>query len=119
DPIVSSIEYIREGKVHALAVTGATRSEVLPELPTMGEFLPGYEAGVFYGIGAPRKTPPEIIDRINKAINAGLSDGAFKARLAALGGTVTAASPQEFAAFITNETIRWGKVIRDAHIKSK
>jgi tripartite-type tricarboxylate transporter receptor subunit TctC len=119
DPIVSSLQYIKAGKVRALAVTSASPSEVLPDLPTMGEFLPGYEASAFYGVGAPRNTPPEIIDRINKEINAGLSDTALKARLSSLGGTVIQGSPGDFGRFISNETARWGKVIRDANIKSE
>jgi tripartite-type tricarboxylate transporter receptor subunit TctC len=117
DPIASSLEYVRAGKVRALAVTGATRSEALPELPIVGDFLPGYEASAFYGIGAPKSSPPKIIDRINKEINAGLSDAA-RARLAGIGGIMVHGSPADFGEFISNETAKWGKVIRDANIKS-
>ena len=90
DTMPASIEYIRAGKLRALAVTTATRSEALPDVPTVGEFVPGYEASAWYGIGAPRNTPAEIIDKLNKEINAGLADPKMKARLADLGGTVLA-----------------------------
>ena len=92
-PCPASIEHIRAGKLRALAVTTATRSEALPDLPTVGEFVPGYEASSWYGVGAPKNTPAEIIDKLNKEINAALADPKMKARLADLGGTVLAARP--------------------------
>ena len=115
----SSIEYIRAGHVRARAVTTEARSDVLPDLPTVGDSVPGYEASSWYGIGAPRNTPPEIIDRLNKAINAGLADPKIKARLAALGGTVLAISPADFGKLIASETEKWGKVVRAANIKAE
>jgi tripartite-type tricarboxylate transporter receptor subunit TctC len=113
----ASIEYVRDGRLRALAVTTATRSETLPDLPTVAEFVPGYEASTWYGIGAPRNTPSEIIDKLNEEINAGLSDPNLKARLADLGGTVLPGSPADFGQLITGETEKWGKVIRAANIK--
>ena len=114
---LSSIEHIRAGKLRALAVTTATRSEALPDIPTVGEFVPGYEASAWYGIGAPKNTPAEIIDKLNKEINAALADPKMKARLADLGGTVLAGSPADFGKLIADETEKWGKVIRAANIK--
>jgi tripartite-type tricarboxylate transporter receptor subunit TctC len=108
----SSIEYIRAGKLRALAVTTATRSEALPEVPTVGEFVPGYEASAFFGIGAPKNTPAEIVEKLNKEINAGLVDTQLKARLAELGGTVITGSPIDFAKLIADETEKWGKVVK-------
>ena len=116
-PWLSSIEYIRAGKLRALAVTTATRSEALPDIPTVGEFVPGYEASAWFGIGAPKNTPAEIVDKLNKEINAGLADPKIKARLADLGGTVLAGSPADFGKLIADETEKWGKVIRAANIK--
>ena len=113
----SSIEHIRAGKLRALAVTTATRSEVLPDIPTVGEFVPGYEASAWSGVGAPKNTPAEIVDKLNKEINAGLADPKIKARLADLGGTVLAGSPADFGKLIADETEKWGKVIRAANIK--
>ena len=115
----ASIEYIRAGKLRALAVTTATRSEALPDIPTVGEFVPGYEASDWYGIGAPKNTPAEIIDKLNKEINAGLADPKMKARLADLGGTVLAGSPADFGKLIADETEKWGKVIRAVSIKPR
>jgi tripartite-type tricarboxylate transporter receptor subunit TctC len=114
---VASIEYIRAGRLRALAVTTATRSEALPGIPTMGEFVPGYEASQWFGIGAPKNTPAEIVDKLNREINAGLADPKIKARLADLGGEVLALSPADFAKLIAEETEKWGKVIRAANIK--
>jgi tripartite-type tricarboxylate transporter receptor subunit TctC len=114
----SSIDYIRDGKLRALAVTGAARSEELPDIPTVGEFVPGYESSTFYGVGAPKNTPTEIIDKLNKQINAGLADPKIKARLASLGGTALAGSPADFGKLIAEETEKWGKVIRAANIKA-
>ena len=113
----ASIEYIRAGKLRALAVTTATRSEALPDIPTVGEFVPGYEASTWFGVGAPKNTPAEIVDKLNKEINAGLADPKMKARLADLGGTVLAGSPADFGKLIADETEKWGKVIRAANIK--
>ncbi len=115
-PLSSSIEYVRGGKLRALAVTTAARSEVLPDVPTVGEFVPGYEASGWFGIGAPQKTPVEIVDRLNKEINAGLADSMLKARLADLGSTVFVGSPSDFARHIADETEKWGKVVRAAKI---
>ena len=113
----ASIEHIRAGRLRALAVTTATRSDALPDIPTVGEFLPGYEGGIWYGLGAPKATPAEIVEKLNKEINAGLADPKMKARLADLGGDVLALSPADFCKLIADETEKWGKVIRDANIK--
>jgi tripartite-type tricarboxylate transporter receptor subunit TctC len=113
----SSIEHIRAGKLRPLAVTTAARSEALPDLPTVGDFVPGYEASTWQGLGAPGNTPAEIVDKLNKEINAALSDPKIKARLADLGGTVLGGSPADFARLIADETEKWGKVIRTANIK--
>jgi tripartite-type tricarboxylate transporter receptor subunit TctC len=113
----SSIEYVRAGKLRALAVTSATRSDALPDIPTVGEFLPGYEASASYGIGAPKGTPVEIIDMLNKEINAALGDPKMKARFADLGGTPLLGSAADFGKLIAEETEKWGKVIRAANIK--
>jgi tripartite-type tricarboxylate transporter receptor subunit TctC len=118
DNLPPSIEHIRAGKLRALAVTTATRSPALPDLPTVGDFVPGFEASVWQGIGVPRNTPPEIIDKLNKEINAALADPRMKARLAELGGTVLAGSPAGFAKLIADETEKWGKVIKFAGIKA-
>jgi len=112
-----SIEYIRAGKLRALAVTTAARSEALPDLSTVGEFLPGFEASLVYGLGAPKNTPAEIVDKLNKEINAALSDPKIKARLADMDGTVLALSPADFGKLMADETEKWGKVIRPANIK--
>jgi tripartite-type tricarboxylate transporter receptor subunit TctC len=114
----SSIEFIRTGKLRGLAVTSAMRSEALPDLPTIGEFVPGYEVTAWYGLGAPRGTPAEVIDKINNETNAGLADPKLKARIADLGGTVFALSPADFGKFIADETEKWAKVIRAAGIKA-
>jgi tripartite-type tricarboxylate transporter receptor subunit TctC len=117
DIMTASIGHIRTGRLRALAVTTATRSEVLPDLPTVGDILPGYEASNIRGIGAPKDTPTEIIDKLNKDINAGLADPKLKARLTDLGDTVLAGSPADFGKLIAEETEKWGKVIRAANIK--
>ncbi len=111
------IEYIKAGALRALAVTTATRAEALPDIPTVGEFVPGYEASVWYGIAAPKNTPAEIIDTLNKEINAALADPKLKARLADVGGTVLAGSPADFGKLIADETEKWAKVIKFAGIK--
>jgi tripartite-type tricarboxylate transporter receptor subunit TctC len=113
----SSIEYIRSGKLRALAVTTSTRSEALPDIPTLSDFVPGYEASSWYGIGAPKNTPPDIVDKLNKEINAGLADPKIKARFADLGGIALSGSPADFGKLIAEETEKWGKVIRAANIK--
>jgi tripartite-type tricarboxylate transporter receptor subunit TctC len=112
DNISTSIEHIRSGKLRGLAVTTATRSELLPQLPTVGDFLPGFEQSAFFGIGAPRNTPAEIVDRLNKEINAGLADPKIKARLAVVAGPVVPGSPADFGELVKQETEKWGKVIR-------
>ena len=114
----SSIEYVRAGKLRALAVTSATRSDALPDIPTVGEFLPGYEASASYGIGAPKGTPVEIIDMLNKEIKAALGDPKMKARLADLGGTPLLGSAADFGKLIAEETEKWGKVIKALNIKA-
>jgi len=114
----ASIEYIRAGRLRALAVTAATRSDALPDIPTVGEFLPGYEASTWYGVGAPKVTPAEIVEKLNKEINAGLADPKMKARLADLGGEVLALSPADFGKLIADETEKWGNVIRTLNIKA-
>ena len=116
--IVGSIEYIRAGRLRALAVTTAPRSDALPDIPTMGEFVPGYEASIWYGIGAPKGTPVEIIDILNKEINAALGDPQLKARLADLGGIVLTGSPSDFGKLIVEETDKWGKVVKFVGIKA-
>jgi len=116
-PVPSSIGYIQAGQLRALAVTTATRLEVLPDVPTVGEFVPGYEASGWQGIGAPKNTPAEIIDELNKEVNAGLADPKIKTRLADLGGIALAGSPTDFDKFIAAETEKWAKVIRAANIK--
>jgi tripartite-type tricarboxylate transporter receptor subunit TctC len=111
------IQYVRAGKLRALAVTAATRLEVLPETPTIGEFLPGFEAISWFGIGAPKNTPAAIISKLSKEINAGLADPKINARIADLGGTRLVLSPAAFGKLITDETEKWGKVVRAANIK--
>jgi hypothetical protein len=117
--VASSIEYIRAGKLRALAVTTATRSEMLPDVPTVGQFVPGYEASTWSGVGAPKATPAEIVEKLNKEINAALADHKVKARLADLGGTPMPMTPADFGGLIANETEKWGKVIRAANIKAE
>jgi tripartite-type tricarboxylate transporter receptor subunit TctC len=113
----ASIEDIKSGRLRALAVTTATRSEALPNIPTIGDSVPGFEASSVFGIGAPRNTPTEIVDRLNKRMNASLADPKIKAQLAELGGTVLAGSPADFGKLIADETEKWGKVVRAANIK--
>jgi tripartite-type tricarboxylate transporter receptor subunit TctC len=116
-PTPAAIEYIRAGKLRALAVTTAARSEALPEIPTLGEFVPGYEASSWQGIGAPKNTSAEIVEKLNKEVNAGLTDPKMKARFAELGNAVLPGSPADFGKLIAEETEKWGKVIRAANIK--
>ena len=115
--ITTSIEYIRAGKLRALAVTSPMRLEALPDVPAVSDFLPGYETSIFRGVGAPKNTPAKIIDKLNKAINAGLADPKIKTRIADLGAAVLPMSPNEFGKLIADETEKWGKVIRAANIK--
>jgi tripartite-type tricarboxylate transporter receptor subunit TctC len=117
--VVASLGYVRAGTLRALAVTGATRSDALPDIRTLGEYLPHYEDSTWYGIGAPRNTPVEIVERLNKEINVGLADPKLKARLADLGGDVLSLSPADFGKFIADETEKWAKVIRAANIKAE
>jgi len=117
DPLISSIEHIRAGKLRALAVTTATRSQALPDIPAVADFVPGYEATQWNGIGAPRNTPAEIVDKLNKEFNAVLADPGIKVRLADLGLTVLTASPAGLGEFIAEETEKWGKVVKLAGIK--
>jgi tripartite-type tricarboxylate transporter receptor subunit TctC len=113
----SVLEYIRSGQLRALAVTSTKRSDLLPDVPTVAESVPGFEAGPFYGVGAPKNTPPEIVERLNKEINAGLTDPKFAARLTALGCTPVPGSSVEFGKLIAGETDKWAKVIKFANIK--
>jgi tripartite-type tricarboxylate transporter receptor subunit TctC len=117
DTMPASIEYIRAGKLRALAVCTITRSDVLPDIPTVGDFVPGYEASAFWGVGAPRNTPAEIIDKLNKEINTGLSDPTLWRRFVEGGGTVLTGSPADFGKFIADETEKWAKVVKFAGIK--
>jgi tripartite-type tricarboxylate transporter receptor subunit TctC len=110
-------EYVRTGKLRALAVTTASRAKVLPDLPTVADFLPGYEASQWYGVGVPKSTPAEIIDKLNKEINAALADPGMKARFADIGGEALAGSPADFGRLIAEETEKWAKVVRAANIK--
>jgi tripartite-type tricarboxylate transporter receptor subunit TctC len=115
--IAGSIEQVRAGKLRALAVTTATRATALPEVPTVSEFLPGFEAGDVLGLGAPRNTPAEIVDKLNREINAALADPRTSARFADLGGTPLALTPAEYGKILSDETEKWAKVIRSASIK--
>ena len=113
----SSIEHIKAGKIRALGVTTTARAEALPDIPTVGEFLPGYEASFWFGLGVPKATPAEIVNKLNKEVNAALDDPKMKARFADLGGTPLPGSPVQFGKLIAEETEKWGKVIRAANIK--
>ncbi|MGB8826677.1 MAG: tripartite tricarboxylate transporter substrate-binding protein, partial [Pseudolabrys sp.] len=112
DNMPTSAEYIKTGKLRGLAVTSRTRSEVLPDLPTVSEFVPGYEASAWYGIGVPKDTPAEIIEKLNKAINATLNDPMSKARFAELGASLLPGSPADFGKLVAEETEKWGKVVK-------
>jgi len=115
----ASLQHVRAGKLRALGVATKTRQAALPNVPTVAEFVPGYEASFWTGIAAPKGTPPEIVDKLNKAVNAGLDDPNVKARLAEWGATALAGSPADFAKFVADETEKWGKVIRAANIKAE
>ena len=116
-PVSEAIQQVKAGKLRALAVTTAARLDVLPDVPTVGDFVPGYEASGFGGIGAPKSTPAEIIDRLNKELNAGLADSNIKARIVELGGTVLGGTPAEFGTIISDATEKWAKVINFAGVK--
>jgi tripartite-type tricarboxylate transporter receptor subunit TctC len=119
EPAISVIENIKAGKLRALAVTTAARSELLPDVPTVGEFVPGYEASQWYGISAPKNTPPEIVATLNKEVNAILADPRLKARLADLGSIPTPMTPAEFGKLVADETEKWGKVVKAGNIKAE
>jgi tripartite-type tricarboxylate transporter receptor subunit TctC len=116
-PLFSSIEYVRTGNLRALAVTTRTRSDALPDVPVLSDTLPTYDASAWYGIGAPRSTPAEIIERLNNAVNISIADLKFQALLANMGGTVITGSPADFGKLISDETKKWGEVIVAANIK--
>ena len=117
DLMPNSIAHVRSGKVRPLALTTTTRSGALPDLPSVGDFVPGYEVNTWFGVGAPRGTPADIVDKLNEEINAALADPQMKARLAELGGTVLAGTPADFEKLIADETEKWARVIRAANIK--
>jgi tripartite-type tricarboxylate transporter receptor subunit TctC len=117
DNLPASIEFIRAGRLRPLAVTTATRSEALPDVPSIAQFVPGYEASAWFGIGAPRNTPPDVIAILNREVNAGLADPKIKAKLADLGGTIIPGSPADFGRLIASEIEKWAKVIKFANIK--
>jgi tripartite-type tricarboxylate transporter receptor subunit TctC len=111
-PLTSSIQYVRAGKLRALAVSSASRSDALPDIPTVGDFLPGYEATGVFGIGVPRSTPAEIVDKLNAEINAALADPKIKARLADVGGVILTGTPADFGKLIADETEKWAKAVK-------
>jgi tripartite-type tricarboxylate transporter receptor subunit TctC len=117
-PMPGSIEYIKAGSLRALAVTTATRTDKLPDIPTIGDFVPRYEASVCFGVGAPKRTPTAVIDELNREINAGLAEPKIMARIADLGATILAGSSEDFGKLIADETEKWGKLIRSAGIKA-
>jgi tripartite-type tricarboxylate transporter receptor subunit TctC len=116
-PIAAAIDYVKGGRLRALGVTTAVRADALPDVPAMAEFVPGYESSAFYGIGAPRNTPADVVDKLNKEINAGLADATLKARFAALGSVAFPGPPADFGKLVADETEKWSKVIRAANIK--
>ena len=117
DNIPTSIQHIRAGKLRALAVTGTARSELLPDIPIVADYLPGYEASAWYGFGAPRGTPPDIIEKLNKTVNAILADPAVKAKFADMGATLIMSSPADFGKYVAAETEKWGKVVKFSGVK--
>jgi tripartite-type tricarboxylate transporter receptor subunit TctC len=119
DVVVSSLSYIKSGQIRALAVTTATPQDVLPGVPTVGQFVPGYEASGWQGVSAPKGTPADIVDKLNREINAGLADASFRARLADLGGQPFPGTPADFGKFVADETEKWGKVVREAGVKAE
>jgi tripartite-type tricarboxylate transporter receptor subunit TctC len=119
DTAPNTIEYIKAGRLRALAVTTTTRNPAMPNLPTVAEFLPGYESSAWYGVSAPKGTPTDIVEMLNKEINAGLSDSKLGARLADLGGILLQGSSADFGKLIAEETEKWGRVIRAANLKAQ
>jgi len=119
EPTISTVPYIKAGKLRALAVTSATRSDLLPDVPTVGDFVKGYEVSQWYGIGAPRNTPPDVVAKLNSEINAALADPKLKARLAEMGGVITPMTTAEFGKLIVDEVEKWAKVVRAANLKAE
>jgi tripartite-type tricarboxylate transporter receptor subunit TctC len=119
DTVSGSVEHIKAGKLRALAVTTATRAQALPDVPTVADVVPGYEASTFHGVGAPRNTPPDIVNKLNTEINAVLAEPGMQARLAELGAAVLPGSPADFGKFIAEETEKWAKVIKFAGMKAE
>jgi tripartite-type tricarboxylate transporter receptor subunit TctC len=117
--LASSIEQVKSGKLRGLAVTTTARSDALPDMPTVAEFVPGYEASSWFGIAAPRGTPAEIVDRLNREVNAALADPKTKARIADMGGMVLAGSPADFGKLVADETEKWGKVVKTSGAKAE
>ena len=118
DNLPTSLEHIRAGKLRPLAITSTTRSELLPDVPTLADFVPGYESSAWYGVGAPKGTPAEIVDRLNREINAILADPKAKTRVAEMGATLTTGSPADFGRLVADETEKWGKVVKFAGVKA-
>ena len=118
-PMAIAVAHIRAGKLRALATTGATRSDALPDVPIVSEFVPGFETSYWIGLGAPKNTPVEIIGKLNREINTALTDPDMKSRFADLGGSVVGGSTDDFAKLVSDETDKWGKVVRAAHIKAE
>jgi tripartite-type tricarboxylate transporter receptor subunit TctC len=117
--MTASIGHIRAGRLRPLAVTTVQHSDALPDIPSVSEFIPGFEASSWFGVAAPKATPPEIIDTLNREINAGLADATVKSRLADMGGMLLTGSPADWGKLIANETEKWGRVIRSAGIKAE
>ena len=118
-PMAIAVAHIRAGKLRALATTGAARSDALPEIPTVSEFVPGFETNYWIGLGAPKSTPAEIIGKLNREINMALADPGLRSRFTDLGGSVVGGSPDEFAKLVSDETDKWSRVVRAAHIKAE
>jgi len=118
-PMAIAVAHIRAGKLRALATTGAARSDALPEIPTVSEFVPGFETNYWIGLGAPKSTPAEIIGKLNREINMALADPGLRSRFTDLGGSVVGGSPDDFAKLVSDETDKWGRVVRAAHIKAE
>jgi tripartite-type tricarboxylate transporter receptor subunit TctC len=116
DNLPGSIGYIRNGQFRALGVTTTTRSDALPDVPSISDFLPGYEVSAFYGLNAPKGTPPDVIDILNKAVNAALADPTMRKKFADLGGMMLGGSPADFGKFLTAETEKWARVIQEGNI---
>jgi tripartite-type tricarboxylate transporter receptor subunit TctC len=119
DNLPTSIEHIRAGKLRPLAITSSTRSELLPDVPTLADFVAGYESSAWYGVGAPKGTPAEIVDRLNKEVNAFLVDPKMKTRIAEMGATTVVGSPADFGKLVADETEKWGKVVKFAGVKAE